>query len=261
MTFCLTMDNCGGQSYDGAGNMAGRYAGVLTLIQHQFPKFILLLDKFLLVETSHTNCWIHPCSHSILPWRKEGKENNEGEKKERKREEITMAEIRFLPSNLGGCCEQSTLRTIFFSRASHRNTRVAGNKATHTDLPTWSSLLMLVPEVWQVSRCDTLCSLCEEASGSLSSADLVQISWSSSPSRIAILPFSWPHHTSHTYSSHGLFRSSESSEESPAACGGVSFPWGFFNSRAVMQWMGIPLPVCTRLGSSSWTGVCPAESE
>ena len=54
------MDNCGGQSYDGAGNMAGRYAGVLTLIQHQFPKFILLLDKFLLVETSHTNCWIHP---------------------------------------------------------------------------------------------------------------------------------------------------------------------------------------------------------
>ena len=56
------MDNCGGQSYDGAGNMAGRYAGVLTLIQHQFPKFILLLDKFLLVETSHTNCWIHPCN-------------------------------------------------------------------------------------------------------------------------------------------------------------------------------------------------------
>ena len=46
------MDNCGGQSYDGAGNMAGRYAGALTLIQHQFPKFILLLDKFLLVETS-----------------------------------------------------------------------------------------------------------------------------------------------------------------------------------------------------------------
>ena len=55
------MDNCGGQSYDGAGNMAGRYAGVLTVFQHQFPKFILLLDKFLLVETSHTNCWIHPC--------------------------------------------------------------------------------------------------------------------------------------------------------------------------------------------------------
>ena len=46
------MDNCGGQSYDGAGNMAGRYAGILTLIQHKFPKFILLLDKFLLVETS-----------------------------------------------------------------------------------------------------------------------------------------------------------------------------------------------------------------
>ena len=59
----LIMDNCGGQSYDGAGNMAGRYAGVLTLIQHQFPKFILLLDKFLLVETSHTNCWIHPCNN------------------------------------------------------------------------------------------------------------------------------------------------------------------------------------------------------
>ena len=58
------MDNCGGQSYDGAGNMAGRYAGVLTLIQHQFPKFILLLDKFLLVETSHTNCWIHPWFYS-----------------------------------------------------------------------------------------------------------------------------------------------------------------------------------------------------
>ena len=55
------MDNCGGQSYDGAGNMVGRYAGVLTLIRHQFPKFILLLDKFLLLETSHTNCWIHPC--------------------------------------------------------------------------------------------------------------------------------------------------------------------------------------------------------
>ena len=55
----LTMDNCGGQSYDGAGNMAGRYGDVLTLIQHQFPKFSLLLDKFLLVETSHTNCWIH----------------------------------------------------------------------------------------------------------------------------------------------------------------------------------------------------------
>ena len=55
------MDNCGGQSYDGAGNMAGRYAGLLTLIQHQFPKFILLLNKFLLVETGHTNFRIHPC--------------------------------------------------------------------------------------------------------------------------------------------------------------------------------------------------------
>ena len=28
--------------------------------QHQFPKFILLLYKFFLVETNHTNCWIHP---------------------------------------------------------------------------------------------------------------------------------------------------------------------------------------------------------
>ena len=36
------MDNCGGQSYDGVGNMAGRYAGVLTLIQHQSLKFKLL---------------------------------------------------------------------------------------------------------------------------------------------------------------------------------------------------------------------------
>lgn len=36
----LTMDNCRGQSYDGAGNMAGRYVGALTLIQHQFPKAI-----------------------------------------------------------------------------------------------------------------------------------------------------------------------------------------------------------------------------
>ena len=43
------MDNCGGQSYDGAGNMAGRY----------------VLDKFLLVETSHTNCWIHPCEGHV----------------------------------------------------------------------------------------------------------------------------------------------------------------------------------------------------
>ena len=54
------MDNCGGQSYDGAVNMPGRYAGALTLIQHQFAKIILFLDKFILVETSHTNSWIHP---------------------------------------------------------------------------------------------------------------------------------------------------------------------------------------------------------
>ena len=27
----LTMDNCRGQSYDGAGNMAGRYVGASTL--------------------------------------------------------------------------------------------------------------------------------------------------------------------------------------------------------------------------------------
>ena len=40
--------------------MGGRYADVLTLIQHQFPKFILLLDKFILVElTSHTNWHKH----------------------------------------------------------------------------------------------------------------------------------------------------------------------------------------------------------
>ena len=55
------MDNCGGQSYDGAVNMAGRYAEALTLIQNQFAKIILFLDKFILVETSHTNSWIHPC--------------------------------------------------------------------------------------------------------------------------------------------------------------------------------------------------------
>ncbi|XP_068703325.1 52 kDa repressor of the inhibitor of the protein kinase-like [Montipora foliosa] len=36
----LTMDNCRGQSYDGAGNMAGRYVGASTLIQNQFPKAI-----------------------------------------------------------------------------------------------------------------------------------------------------------------------------------------------------------------------------
>ena len=57
----LTMDNCGGQSYDGAVNMAGRYAGALTLIQHQFAKVTLFLAKFISVETSHTNSWIHPC--------------------------------------------------------------------------------------------------------------------------------------------------------------------------------------------------------
>lgn len=49
---------------DGAGNMAGRYAGALILIQRHFPKFILLLDTFSLVETSHTNCWIHRCQYS-----------------------------------------------------------------------------------------------------------------------------------------------------------------------------------------------------
>ena len=54
------MDNRGGQSYDGAGNMAGRYAGALTLIQHQFAKIILFVNKFILVETSHTNSWIRP---------------------------------------------------------------------------------------------------------------------------------------------------------------------------------------------------------
>ena len=54
------MDNCGGQSYDGAGNMAGRYAGTLTLIQHHFAKIILFVNKFILMETSHTISWIHP---------------------------------------------------------------------------------------------------------------------------------------------------------------------------------------------------------
>ena len=63
------MDNCGGQSYDGAVNMAGRYAGALTLIQHQFAKIILFLDKFILVETSHTNSWIHPCYPSVFKCR------------------------------------------------------------------------------------------------------------------------------------------------------------------------------------------------
>ena len=37
----LTMDYCRGKSYDGAGNMAGRYVGTSTVIQHQFPKAIL----------------------------------------------------------------------------------------------------------------------------------------------------------------------------------------------------------------------------
>ena len=55
------MDNSGGQSYDGAVNMAGSYAGALTLIQHQFVIIILFLDKCILVETSHTNSWVHPC--------------------------------------------------------------------------------------------------------------------------------------------------------------------------------------------------------
>ena len=36
--FGLTMNDCRGQSYDGAGNMAGRYQGAATLIQGQFPK-------------------------------------------------------------------------------------------------------------------------------------------------------------------------------------------------------------------------------
>ena len=56
----LTVDNCRSKSYDCAGNMPGRYTGALTLIQRQSSKFILLLDKFTLVETSRTNCWIHP---------------------------------------------------------------------------------------------------------------------------------------------------------------------------------------------------------
>ena len=38
--FGLTMDNGRGQSYDGAGTMAGRYIGASTLIQHRFPKAI-----------------------------------------------------------------------------------------------------------------------------------------------------------------------------------------------------------------------------
>ena len=39
------MDNCGGQSYDGAENMAGRYAGELTLIQHQFAKNYFIFEQ------------------------------------------------------------------------------------------------------------------------------------------------------------------------------------------------------------------------
>ena len=34
----LSMSNCRGQSYDGAGNMAGKYNGVSSLIQGQFSK-------------------------------------------------------------------------------------------------------------------------------------------------------------------------------------------------------------------------------
>ena len=149
----------------------------------------------------------------------------------------------FEPSNLGGYCEQSTLRTIFFSRASHRYTRVPGNKATHTDLLEGLSPLMVEPVAWHVSRWDTLCSLCEDESGSLSSADLVQIFSMSSPSRIVNVPRSFPHQTSQTYSSQGLFRSSESSDESAPAFGGGSLSWGFLSIKAAMQWMGIPSPV------------------
>ena len=36
----LNMDDCRGQSYDGAGNMAGRYVGASTLIQRQFQKVV-----------------------------------------------------------------------------------------------------------------------------------------------------------------------------------------------------------------------------
>ena len=36
----LSMDDCRGQSYDGAGNMAGRYVGASTLIQNNFKKAI-----------------------------------------------------------------------------------------------------------------------------------------------------------------------------------------------------------------------------
>ena len=41
----LTMDDCRGQAYDGAGNMAGRYLGASTLIQSQFNKAL------------HIHCW------------------------------------------------------------------------------------------------------------------------------------------------------------------------------------------------------------
>ena len=51
---------------DEAADVSNRHAGALTLIQHQFPKFILLLDKFILVENSHTDCWIQPCYHPYI---------------------------------------------------------------------------------------------------------------------------------------------------------------------------------------------------
>ena len=34
----LTLDNCRGQGYDGAGNMAGRYDGAAALIKNDYPK-------------------------------------------------------------------------------------------------------------------------------------------------------------------------------------------------------------------------------
>ena len=36
------MDNWRGQSYDGAGNMAGRYAGAAKLIKDEFPKAVYI---------------------------------------------------------------------------------------------------------------------------------------------------------------------------------------------------------------------------
>ena len=36
----FSMDDCRGQSYDGAGNMAGKYSGAATLIQRDFPKAV-----------------------------------------------------------------------------------------------------------------------------------------------------------------------------------------------------------------------------